>query len=607
MPTKPLPGNLDPFLTGAFDAIPAPPNMDEGLESLTPAPDLPFLVRVHDPAWTPAGVPGFTQTSRVGSVVAGRGTRESLQHLLADPRVHSVEGSRPGGPAGEECATSVPFVGGTKVHTGARKELGDGAIVAVIDNGIDVLHEAFRADSTGTKTRFLGVWDQTDTAGPNPPGFTYGTFHTGAAIDGYAATPATLPAGLDRFRSLATQAGRHGTHVASIAAGRAGGAFAGGMAPAAQILFVVPNLDVAPGKPESVGYSNSHVDALAFIADQANKAKKPVVVNLSQGMNAGAHDGTSTLEAAFDDFTGRGLMPGRAVVKSAGNERGFRGHVFLELSNNTAEEITWRSKPVGRKEDFLEFWFRACDEFEFRLHSPSDPPLVWSPWVTRANPDVTFTTGNADVARLSFQRYCDDNGDSRLAVRVAAAVPTVGAASGEWKLEVFSKAVKAKGELHGWVERINSRPTEFTGAFVDDDLTVSIPGTALTVITVAAVGSAVPYKVAGFSSIGPSRDGREKPTLAAPGDGIVAALRGTANGTEAQSGTSMAAPHVAGAVALLLSHRAKKVAVGTAARQLNTNQVLAALAQVTQNFNGRWTPTMGYGVLDADALLATFD
>ena len=50
----------------------------------------------------------------------------------------------------------------------------------------------------------------------------------------------------------------------------------------------------------------------------------PVVVNISQGMNAGAHDGRSALELGFEHFSDGGRMPGRVVVKSAGNERDKR-------------------------------------------------------------------------------------------------------------------------------------------------------------------------------------------------------------------------------------------------------------------------------------------
>lgn len=576
-------------------------SMNEAVPEEVPSePKLPILIGLADPASDLEDVTGLEIVSKIGRIVAAKASQTIIDQLGHDDRVVSVELSRNN--AHYECVKSIPFIGVIDNSTQQRlAEQGDKCLVAIVDADIDVLHAAFREpdqiDAAGQvvrgKSRIHAVWDQTDPTGPPPPGMEGmgGTLHTSIDIDNYIRAGAV-------GKNLLRVNGGHGTHVASIAAGSPipSSNFPGGVASQAKLVIVVAGTgQFEEGSPNSLGYSLFHNAALNFIDQAATALKLPVVINLSQGMNAGAHDGSSLVEAMFDDFCQKGRRAGRVIVKSAGNDRDSAGHAFVTVNSNQVETLEWESPTMPRGTDLIDIWFDSSSELTFRILSPTGGQSERVTFKDRRK-SGSFPSGNS--YDLRYERFCVDNGASRLQVEIGRGTATnieVGTSAAPWTLGISAGALQSTAELDAWVDRTARVLPKFI-RHVSEDRTLSVPGTAASVIAVGAVGSQVPLRVGKFSAYGTTRDGRKKPEVSAPGVDIMAAAGNTNDALRVSTGTSMAAPHVTGAIALVLSACKKDPALTVP----NAGQISAALKVMR---NQAWDRGVGYGCLDVQALM----
>lgn len=120
-------------------------------------------------------------------------------------------------------------------------------------------------------------------------------------------------------------------------------------------------------------------------------------------------------------------------------------------------------------------------------------------------------------------------------------------------------------------------------------VSISDPGNTEVAITVGSTHRIEPhaYGVSYFSSRGPTGDGRAKPDLVAPGEKITAPVPGEKSAR--MDGTSMAAPHVSGAAALLMARHRELVGQPT--------EVKRVLCQSATDL-GRERHYQGHGMLD---------
>lgn len=484
----------------------------------------------------------------------------SVEAVAALSGVRAIRGSAP---VELELDMSVPTTNANTMR-GAGPNFtglnGQNVLVGDVDSGIDYGNSDFQ-DALGN-SRLVSVWDQT-VVGVFPAGFGYGNECTNAQLTGGTCTQTDPSAN-----------GGHGSHVMGIAAGDGSQSTSpflyAGMAPRADLCMVKTNFQ-----------TTGILDGVNYIFGRATALGKNCVVNLSLGSHFGPHDGNSPFEAGLSALSG----PGRVIVKSSGNERSttnIRHAAINAAAPGTNITMAVTGSAAGRVLA-IDGYYEVSEQINVQITTPGGTVIGPIPFggVNAAYPGAATPNGTVYL----------ENGfavTSTNAREVYIEIAATGATSnGTWTIRFIPVVLGAtSGRVDLW-RFFNS--AGIAGNFVlgaaNNQMLVSEPGNAVALITTGAWvtrqnwiactgivstfgGTPPPGPLASFSSMGPTRDGRLKPDITAPGLPVLSsrsfdypnncpaagasALANDGANHIANAGTSMAAPHTSGAVALLM-------------------------------------------------------
>ena len=391
---------------------------------------------------------------------------------------------------------------------------GEGILVGFLDTGIDYTHNAFK-DADGN-TRIEYIYDLEN-------GVVYDKNKINEALkseDPFSIVPEIDLSG-------------HGTHVAGIACAGGNINFDNyGVAYKSSIAMV----KITGENSLRAALSTQLMRGLKFLMDKSNEINKPLVVNISLSTNDGSHNGSSLLEKYIQTFT---QLQKAVIVVAAGNEGNSAHHVGGKMKK---EEDLDLNIGDGEKGIILDFFKPVLVDVSVEVISPTG--ISTGPMELSESYKERFVGREKIVVYSTGPKPFDIQGQTTISILPLGDTIT----SGGWRI-IVRKLNNYEGYFDIWLpiaEGLNERTR-----FLQPDVynTLGIPATVEGVISVGSYNF-LNNNLSAFSGRGVVRpEWLIKPDLVAPGENILSTVE--EQGFDTKSGTSMAAPQVAGICALL--------------------------------------------------------
>lgn len=415
---------------------------------------------------------------------------------------------------------------------------GEGTLIGIIDTGIDYTNPVFIMENGSTK--IAAIWDQTIPSDSPPYNMPFGTEYSMEQINQAlaSANPTEIVPSIDEVG--------HGTMMAAVAAGNIDeGAGFEGVAPDAELVIVklrqakqyLKNYFLVPDNV--ICFQENHIMwGIEYCIQKARSLNKPIVICMGVGTSFGSHDGNSSIALMLDIISD---IPGIITVVPAGNEGNMRRHFFANIdpvTGNTVVELNVSEKDPGFT---MELWGNSPGIYSIDILSPSGEYISRIPPSLRVSRTISFIY-EATVIYVDYFLSETLTGDQLIILRCSNMTP------GIWTFTVYSRSDLQTG-FHIWLPMGDMISNETYFLQPNIYTTITAPGNALFPI-VATAYNPISTSLYFYSSRGFTRTGKDKPTLAAPGVNYVAPdnKKQFVN----YSGTSVAAAHTAGIVAMMV-------------------------------------------------------